>query len=346
VFMDSENHFHLLDNFVAVRPGEPYRILPFGPIVRNGKRRMITPEFAAKFRLPHFHPPIKLGSHDDTTPSGGSILALEVREDGLYAVNELTEKGAAAMDAGDYRYHSPEIIWEGTGIEDATTGEITEGPLIVGDALIHTPALGEKAALYVCEILEREVNPMGDELENVSVPKTIWEKFSAWVEKISAPPEPEPTPPVVELDQLTALTSEVEQLRAEKVEREKAEAAAALKVSIIGDLQSERFGSMYVELKTAEEAAGMLQGMTPEQREWCMRSFAAQIAQINEAALLAEKGTTGADGDANVHPLEALNSRVMAVQAEKKLNYADAFKVVSVETPELVSAAYPNGGIS
>ena len=84
-----DNRFFVNDKFVAVSPGEPYRLFPFGPIFKGGQRRDITPEFASKFKLPHFKPPIKLGSHDETTPAGGHIVGLEVRADGLYALTEM-----------------------------------------------------------------------------------------------------------------------------------------------------------------------------------------------------------------------------------------------------------------
>src|SRR5574342_495432 len=90
----------LIDDYVATRPGQPYRLFPFGKIVKNGKTREITPEFASQFKLPHFKPAIKLGSHEDTTPAGGHIIGLEVRDDGLYDVPELNEKGEQALADG------------------------------------------------------------------------------------------------------------------------------------------------------------------------------------------------------------------------------------------------------
>jgi hypothetical protein len=347
--MDNENHFQLLDTYVAVKAGEPYRILPFGPIRRGGKERMITPEFAAMFRLPHFKPPIKIGSHADETPSGGSIIGLEVREDGLYAINEMTERGQQAMNDGSYRYHSPEIIWGGMGIEGATTGNVIEGPLIVGDALLHAPALGERAALYQTEIVQKEVNVMEHEkteqVETVQVPVKIWDKFTAWLDKAFTPPEvtpeAEPEQPAEnqEPDKFEAMQAELVALKAEKDAREKAEADAKLKAEIVAELKSDKYGSAYVEVKTAEEAASVLSGMSPEQREWVMRNFAAQLAQVKESALLEERGSTGKGPDEK--PVQALSARIEAVKLEKKLSYTDAYNVVLAETPELVKAAYP-----
>jgi len=146
---------YVITDFVTVAAGEPFRLLPFGQIVKNGRKREVTRELAARFRLPHFRPPIKLGSHKDETPAGGHIVALEVRDDGLYAVPEYNDEGAAALARGAYRYHSPEIVWEG-GLEDPQTGDVQDGPLIIGDALLHTPHLGEAAALYTADITQGE----------------------------------------------------------------------------------------------------------------------------------------------------------------------------------------------
>ena len=149
--MEDNKSDYLIDVFATVKPGVAYRLFPFGVIVKNGVKREITPEYARRFRLPHFKPPIKLGSHADTTPAGGFIVGLEVRDDGLYAIPEHTEQGAAVLADGSYRYHSPEVIWEGGGLENPADGEEIAGPLIVGDALLHTPHLGEAAALYNVE---------------------------------------------------------------------------------------------------------------------------------------------------------------------------------------------------
>ena len=159
--MPSE-YVYLPEEYVSVSLGEPFRLLPFGKLVKGGKVREITAELANRFRLPHFKPPIKLGSHKDETPAGGFIVGLEVRNDGLYGIPQVTEKGQKAFDEGDYRYHSPEIIWEGNGYEDPQTGETIEGPLIVGDALLHTPHLGERAAMYSFEPINQEVSSMSD----------------------------------------------------------------------------------------------------------------------------------------------------------------------------------------
>ena len=89
--------------FVNTKPGDPIRLFPFGKLFKNGKLIEFTKELAARFRLPHFKPPIKLGSHNDDQAAGGHITGLEVRDDGLYAHVELTDKGGEALVAGDFR---------------------------------------------------------------------------------------------------------------------------------------------------------------------------------------------------------------------------------------------------
>ena len=327
---------YLLDQFVTVRPGEPYRLFPFGKLVKNGISREITPELAARFRLPHFKPAIKLGSHEDTTPAGGHLVGLEVRVDGLYGIPEFTEKGAQALHDGAYRYHSPEVIWEGSGLEDPQTGDYIPGPLIIGDALLHTPHLGEAAALY--SILEVE----NMTVENVTVPKSLWEKVESWFvirEPAKEPPAPEPkTEPEPQTDKFDAVVAErdnfkaqLDQLKAEQVKKEQLSA-------ITVELQDkEKFGAVYVELKAAEEASGVLAGMTPEQREWVMRNFKAFIAQIKESNLTEPAGSEGAN-DLEANPAEAFLARVTAYAAEKKIDFIAASQAVAVNEPDLFAA--------
>lgn len=306
---------HLLDSYIATAPGEPYRLFPFGSFVKGGQRRDITPELARRFRLPHFKPPVKLGSHEDTTPAGGHIVGLEVREDGLYAIPDLTERGAQALKDGAYRYHSPEVIWEGSGYENPVTGELIEGPLIVGDALLHTPHLGESTALYSVETME--VNKeMADNEQNV------FERFMAWVE--SRKPAEQPAP-VVPADELTAAITQRDELKA-KLEALEAQQQHAARV--------EKFAADLATTK-AEAKPEILASMTDEQAAWVVTQFKALSAQINESALLGEKGSEG-DGLPS-DPKAALDAAARAIMAEKKVDYSAALRLVD---PALIAAAY------
>lgn len=325
---------YILDLFVKTQPGEAYRLFPFGTIYKGGKKRVIDAEYAAKFKLPHFKPPIKLGSHGETTPGGGTIIGLEVREDGLYAVPEYTEKGQKTLDEGDYRYHSPEVIWEGGGLEDPSTGKVIEGPLIVGDAMLHTPHLGEAAALYTYERMEAD---MPDEI--VQVPGTIWEKFTALIEKLTAAPEP-PAPIVVEeTDEFRAAAQERDQYKMQLDQLKSEQAKAAEKAALVADLQNkEKFGTMWIALDKAEEAAGMLGTMGPEQRDWVMRTFSALNGQIQTSELYGEKGTSGAGAEAD--PMSALDAAIRAKMSEKQVLYNEALGMIRADHPEMFDAAY------
>lgn len=329
---------YLLDKFVNVHPGEPYRLFPFGKIVKGGKTREITRESAAQFKLPHFKPAIKLGSHKEETPAGGFLVGLEVREDGLYGIPEFTEKGAQALTDGSFRYHSPEVIWEGGGLEDPTSGVTIPGPLIIGDALLHTPHLGEAAALYSIEPM-LEDQSMAD--ETVNVPKSFWEKVEAFLFTKQEPPKITDAgvvkPPVDDNpDEFAAAIKERDQYKAEIEQMKAAQVRAEKLDALVKELQSEKFGAAYVELKTAQEAADILAGMTEDQRAWVMRNFSAYIAQIKESKLTGEIGSTG-EG-APEQPGEKFDAKAKAYAAEKKVDLIAAYQAVAASDPELYQA--------
>ena len=315
---------YLLDEFVALAPGDAIRLFPFGKLFKGGKVREITAELASKFKLPHFKPPIKLGGHADETPAGGFITGLQVRDDGLYAEVEFTDKGAKSIQDGDYRYHSPEVIWETGGLEDPKTGDVIEGPLIIGDALLHTPHLGEAAALYQIEPY-REVEPMADYIE---VPKGWFEKvmdFFKYEEPVKEP-EPEPTPePEMDVEKFAALEAEAAEWR-EKYEAQIAE-----------QKEAERLGHFNAALVEAgvdiEDGAKMLASMTDEQADWVLGRFKALSAQVEEGELFEEKGSTGESLPEN--PLEKLNALVLARAEADSIGYNEAFALVRAENPDL-----------
>ncbi|MBU2249084.1 MAG: phage protease, partial [Gammaproteobacteria bacterium] len=314
---------YILTEYVSTTPGQPYRLLPLGTIHKGGKAREVTKELLLSFRLPHFKPPIKLGSHADEAPAGGHMLGLEVRDDGLWVIPELNGQGVKALGEGAYRYHSPEVLWEGY-LEDPATGNKIMAPLILGDALLHTPHLGEAAALYSIE----EVKPMT--VETVEVPKSFWEKFTAWfdhrMEEPAAAPEPE-----IEPEQFAAIAAERDEYKARI---EALEAEEALKARV------EKFGAILTETKLDPEAAGTLAGMTDEQADWVVQQFKALSAQIKESALISEIGT---EQEAEVfdNPVLALDAAIHRIMEAEKVDYAVA---LSKAPAELKAAAYKKGG--
>lgn len=335
---------YLITEYVSTQPGEAYRLFPFGKVYKGGKCREITPEYAAQFHLPHFKPAIKLGSHKEETPAGGHIVGLEVRADGLYAIPEMNEHGVEALADGAYRYHSPEVIWEG-GFEDPSTGKLIAGPLIIGDALLHMPHLGEAAALYSVEQTGKD-DPMAE--ETVNVPKGLWDKILDRLDGLFGGTKLDigtaELQPVIEAGvkleafdamkverdnfaaQLAALQTEKEQLEAARV-------ASELKSGLVSTLQQrEQYGAAWVELTKAQEAADMLSSMGEEQRAWVMRQFGALAMQIKESALV---GEIGSEGQGVADPRMALDTAIKARAAEKSIDYNTAQIQLAAEKPEL-----------
>lgn len=331
--MPTADYLPLIDNHVSVKPGQALRLFPFGTLVKGGKRHEITPELAGKFRLPHFKAPIKLGSHEDDTPAGGFIVGLEVRADGLYGLTEVTPKGEQVFADGDYRYHSPEVIWEGA-MEDPQTGASIDAPLIVGTALLHTPHLGEAAALYEARP-EKGESKMTAETKMVSVPETLWDRFTAWLDRREAQPEPapEPTPKPepTKTDEFAAALKERDEFKAkfEALQAEHNRAATIDKFE--GELANTKIAG-------AEGAAEMLAGMTEEQAAWTLQQLRALSGQIEAGgdAITQDVGKTGGDG-ANDAVLQ-FDAAVKAAAEKDKLDYGDALQKVVAERPELYQA--------
>lgn len=323
--------FYLLDQFATVKPGEPYRLFPYGKIVKGGKEIYFTPDLARKFKLPHFKPPIKRGSHKEETPAGGYIVGLEVREDGLYAIPEWNEPGEKAINDGDYRYHSPEVVWDdGAVFEDPKTGAAINGPLIVGDALLHMPHLGEDAALYTVSKME-EKEKMTDEI--VNIPKPFWEELMAKMPWNASHGEEENLADPKVAEEFEAIKQERDRFEAE-LERLAEESKIKEAVS--------KYAAEIKDLKVNQDGlAELLANLMPDDADKIVQVFKALSEQIKESELLDEKGTSG-DGDTE-DPVEMLNAAVNAKVNELNLTYGAALAAVRIEQPELVSAVYGRG---
>lgn len=330
----NEQSIYLIDEFVNVMPGKPFRLFPFGQLVKNGKVREITRELAQKFKLPHFKPPIKLGSHSDDTAAGGFITGLEVRDDGLYAQVELNDEGAIALEKGAFRYHSPEVIWDGW-LEDPTSGSKIEGPLIVGDALLHTPHLGEAAALYSIDVVkEKDDMTTNQDMVSVSALERLFDRFG-WSSKEDKPePEPQKQPEPQETfeAEYQQAQAEIKQYKAQVAEYQQAQARQE---------RIAHFATEFNEVEALEkdqELHELLADIDEEQAALLVTKFKAITEQARVANLTEDVGKAG--GDVQGDPETVFDAAVRKVADEKGINYAKAMNIVREEQPELFKAYY------
>lgn len=317
--------------FVTLMPGEAIRLFPFGDVVKDGVTRTITPEYARTFKLPHWDPAVKLGSHKDETPAGAFINKLDVRDDGLYGLIDVTDKGAKAIAEGDYRYQSPEVIWEDGFIEDSKGGKI-QGPLIVGHALLHNPHLGERAALFQSKV---QSEPMEKNMTNqkavLEVPDSFWDKLGAMVKRDPKPEgDPEPKP-----DEFAAVTKERDDLKSEVEDMKAKDAKKEQMAAIKAEFDTDKFGFSFIELGKTEEATDMLARMDEDVRDWVLTNFKAMSSQIKESGLFDEKGH---DLESDGSPAQAFNAVVKAIEIEKDITYLKALEIAKVQNADLYKA--------
>lgn len=338
-----ENTLYTVHEFVIVKAGQPFRLFPFGTITKGGESHELTPEKARSVKLPHFKPPIKLGSHADDTPAGGFIADLEVVEDnrygqgpGLYALPEWVESGLRALANGSFRYHSPEIIWDGW-TEDATTGERVEGTIIMGAALLHTPALGEAAAFFSATTnYHSGGDPMSD---TVTVEKSLYERMVGRL----FDDEPEPTPPQRgKSEEYAALKERVEGFEAQLAETaaERDEYAARLEAIEAERKQKDRvaaFATDFADTPLADdgELHEALTALDDSVADVIVARFRALAKQV-DASLERDVGAADGDGKGN---LEAFEAAVRNVMAENGVSRSDAYQRVIRQQPELYEEA-------
>lgn len=322
---------YIVDQYLTVTPGEPFPLLRVGRLVKNGKVRDVTAELLQQFKLPHFKPAIKRGSHADDAPASGFIKGLEYRDSVLWAIPEWNDSGRSDLERGAFRYHSPEIMWEGA-VEDPATGDMIRGPLIVGDALLHTPHLGEAAALYSTSI-------QGDEEmteQTVTMPASLYERFLAMFrteepDPPKAQPEPQtPAEPGVDVDKFNAIQAERDDLAAQLAEIERNQAQAT---------RVQHFAAELSGTSLAEDAVlhGVLAGLTDEQSGPIVERIKALAEQVKVSNLTADVGNNGESDTTD--PQMAFDAAVRGRAAKDGIAYHVAAKLVADEQPNLYAAA-------
>ena len=318
--------------FTNLTPGEAIRLFPFGELHKDGTVHHITPEYAKQFKLPPWKPAIKLGSHEDKTPAGAYINGLDVREDGLYAIIDVTDKGAKALKEGDYRYHSPEVIWDDGYLEDSEGGEDIQGPLILGGAFLHNPHLGERAALFHVEPLEEQMTT--DKLE-LTVPEAIYERFSAIFNRDEKPDEDNITP-----DEFAAAIKERDEYKVQietlETEREEQEQFEAIKA----EFDTEEFGIAFAEIGNGEITLDMIRRIRDlDVRAWVLQQFKALSSQIKESGLTDELGH---DLEVDADPTAAFNAAIKAIEVDKGISYNAAMDIAKIDHADLFKAYLEN----
>lgn len=324
--MSDTEHVFLPDEFVTITPGEPIPLFPLKRIYKGGKIIDIA-AIASKIRLPHFKPAIKLGSHRDDAPAAGHITGLEVRDGHLWGLTEWTEKGLQAVNDGDYKYHSPEVIWDG-GMENPDTGELIEGPLIVGDALLHMPHLGESAALYSVDLDGGKRN-MAD--ETVTLPVSWLDRlFNRQPEEPQEPITP-PEPAGVEPDKFEALQKERDdmaaKLQAMEAEQKRGERVAQFAAEFKGTVLDDDAEIHELLADMGDQAAAQA----------ILTKFKALSSQIVESNLTTDIGKSGGEPVTN-DPDTAFDAAIKDRMNKDKVSYNEAVALVVRDNPELYKA--------
>lgn len=115
------------------------------------------------------HQTIQSARNGQPAPAAGWITGLEWREDaGLFARVDWTERAAAMIAAGEYRYLSPVFSYDATGLVlDIGPAALTNNPGLDG--------LTDLAALSALYIPDQEITPMKELLKALGLAETATE---------------------------------------------------------------------------------------------------------------------------------------------------------------------------
>ena len=137
--------------------GKPFRIFPIGEFKRGERTIDLTKERLSEMKVnyeadrPRWKAPIYAGHPTDVQPDPpklGNVASLELKDDGLYAVPEYSEKGKELVDEESYQYVSPGILWKlsGASYTDEQGNEFDN--VLDHVALTNRPFFGSRTAIF------------------------------------------------------------------------------------------------------------------------------------------------------------------------------------------------------
>ena len=160
--------------------------------------------------------------------------------------------------------------------------------------------------------------------ENITMPKSLWDKFVAPLFEHKS-----------EIQVVEKLPEDYE--TAKKERDEYASKLAQIEAEKNRAARVEKFSAALKETKVNFELSELLADLPDEKAEAIMKEFKALSAQIDESKLTQEQGT---EGEAETDPKAAFNAAVLAMSAEKKINYNAAFEQMKAAQPDLFKAAF------
>jgi len=137
--------------------GKPFRVMPLGTFKRGDRTLTITQDdlqqMAANFEggRPRWKVPVYFGhptAEQPDPPKAGNVASVEVRDDGLYAVPEYTDKGKASVEDGEYQFVSPGVLWDKNGSAYVDEQGRQFDNVIEHVALTNRPFFGQHVALF------------------------------------------------------------------------------------------------------------------------------------------------------------------------------------------------------
>jgi hypothetical protein len=228
-------------------------------------------------------------------------------------------------------------------MENPTNGDKIEGPMIVGDAFLHTPHLGQAAALYTSEAVRGTLLPATDKEQtkpkDYEVTSNMDNKIEQAIDKFTAWLERQPADETAPVDEFAAVQAERDNLKIELEAIQAAKAKAEKYTAIKAEFDTDQFGAAFAEYATDTDAIEVLADMTDEQREWVIKELRAKSAQINEGALLEEVGAD-VEGVSDGEPTAQLDAAVKKIMKEENVNYGAALEIAKTKHADLFSAIY------
>lgn len=335
--------------------GEPFRVFPIGQFKRGGRTLDLSEarlqSMASNYEAnrPRWKIPIYFGHPTDAQPDPpkqGNAARLEfIPGKGLYAYPDYSDSAKKALEAGEYQYVSPGVLWSLAGQLYTDEQGVQHDNVLDHIAFTNRPWFGERTSLFSSdESIIRDIEKFTKGNSMAKEDEVTAEQFDAKLKEMSdkfdAQLKAQELQLKVQQDKYAA------DIAAAKSDAEKfsTQLASEKKLREMNELRTkaEAFSNLPVSVDEYADKFWALTQVSPELATWFNDKFSQFDLMVSQGSLFSQVSRQNAQV-AGVETIETVAAKIVKDEfGGDNVRFADALIAAGVRRPDLVPTELRN----